>query len=301
MGSISVFIAVSSLNLDLEAQVSSHLASYEMQGLIQLASRTRIIPGLNISRELESQIGRSDVALLLLSKDFLCDIELLNIQLPLLLAREAVGSVRIIPILMSPCLWEANRDLRQRQIFPLSGRSLSSLAPELRDEAIIDIVKALVPVEHRERGRELLRETAIFQDFLTEARSLRNSLSMSQQLLDVPKSLAHSMVSIFRHREIKETGRQMAKMVLSSFGPDAEKKNAGQVRKFVEHIVNSLKEISLYNREKSQHISTEEMSIIFYENLEQNDIFDQIDGIVSTLQRLQECEVWQDQRFGRGI
>lgn len=294
MSSISVFIAVSALNLDLEAQVSSHLASYELQGLIQLASRTRIIPGLSISRELESQIGRSDIALLLLSKDFLCDIELLNNQLPLLLAREAVGSLRIIPMLMSPCLWEANRDLRQRQIFPLSGRPLSSLAPELRDEAIIEIVKALVPGEHRESGRELLRETAIFQGFLKEAHSLRKSLSTSQQLLDVPKSLAHSMVSIFRDREIKETGRQIAKMVLSSFGPDAEKKNAGQVRKFVDSIVNSLKGISLYNRETFQYISTEGMSVLFYENLEQNDIYDQIDGIVSTLRSLQECEVCQN-------
>src|SRR5262249_51944264 len=82
-----------------------------LQGLVRYAGITLwtsdwIPAGSDWRREIDQALEGADVALILLSADYLASDFLYNIEVPTLLHRRASGGLWIIPVLLRPCHWE---------------------------------------------------------------------------------------------------------------------------------------------------------------------------------------------------
>ena len=90
----------------LAEELLGHLRPLERFAEIDVWSEARIRPGDDWRKETHRAIQRADVALVLLSADFLNTDRLMDVEVPLLLERSAAGQLRVIPVLLRSCLWE---------------------------------------------------------------------------------------------------------------------------------------------------------------------------------------------------
>ena len=84
---------------------------------------------------------RADVAILLISADFLASRFIRDVEVPTLLDREAHGKVRVWPLMVRPSAWQTVPWLANRVVYPRNAKSLASLPPaEVESElsAILD-------------------------------------------------------------------------------------------------------------------------------------------------------------------
>src|SRR5262249_54862455 len=82
----------------------------------------------------------ADVALLLLSKDFLASDFLQEVEVPKLVERHQRGSLEVIPVLARSCLWEAHPWLRTLAPLPASREPVASFQGDGRDRALKEVV-----------------------------------------------------------------------------------------------------------------------------------------------------------------
>jgi len=120
-----------------------HLRPLRRIGL-DVWSDDRIRAGDEPRRELDRAIETADVALLLLSADFLASDFIQDVEMPLLFARHREGKLRVVPILLRACTWEVDSWLRELQPLPRGGKAIGSLAIDARDEAWTEIVREIV-------------------------------------------------------------------------------------------------------------------------------------------------------------
>ena len=81
----------------------------------------RIRPGDDRAREIYAAVADADVAVLLISPDFLASDPIRDRQLSPILERRKSG-LRIIPLIVRPCAWDLVPWLKEIQPFPPDGR-----------------------------------------------------------------------------------------------------------------------------------------------------------------------------------
>ena len=109
--------------------VRTHLATLHRQGLLFAWSDKDIRPGDAWQEEIEIAISEADVAVLLVSPNFLASDFIIREELPRLLAikrGEQPGRLRrIMPLILKPCLWSEVPALSELEVRP-KGRELSA-------------------------------------------------------------------------------------------------------------------------------------------------------------------------------
>src|SRR3954470_19437831 len=88
----------------LAGELLGHLRPLERFAGIDVWSDARIRAGDVTRREIDRAIEQADVALVLLSSDFLAS-DGLDVELAHLLERNRSGKLRVIPIVLRSCLW----------------------------------------------------------------------------------------------------------------------------------------------------------------------------------------------------
>jgi len=123
----TVFVSYSHRDELWKDRILTHLASLTEEISIAVWDDTRIPLGSEWAARLGAELAKADVAILLLSADFLSSDFIREIEVPTLLAREAVGGVRLLPIILRPCAWKTVSWLADRVVYPARAISLSSL------------------------------------------------------------------------------------------------------------------------------------------------------------------------------
>jgi hypothetical protein len=95
--------------------------------------REGILPGDEYRKLIEKEIGRSAIAVLLVSQEFLNSEFIEEVELPLIRARSDAGQMLAIPILLEPCGWEELGFLSDRQMVPGKPTPLIEFAANERD------------------------------------------------------------------------------------------------------------------------------------------------------------------------
>jgi len=95
-----------------------------------------IEPGTPWETEISSKLRSSDLILLLVSAAFLASDYCFGTEMEMAMQRMKDGDARVIPILLSPCLWKESR-FSELQILPRDAKPVSSW-PSL-DEAFADV------------------------------------------------------------------------------------------------------------------------------------------------------------------
>ena len=76
-----------------------------MEGLLSIWGDRRIAEGDAWYPEIEEALNEADVAILLISADFLTSRFIRGEEVPLLLERREKEGIRVIPLILKPCPW----------------------------------------------------------------------------------------------------------------------------------------------------------------------------------------------------
>lgn len=88
-------------------------------------------------------IAQADIAILLISADFLASDFIMNEELPRLLERHQKGLV-ILPVIIRPCAWQMVGWLARLQVLPRGGKPLSSQKD--LDQALYDVAMHIIEI-----------------------------------------------------------------------------------------------------------------------------------------------------------
>jgi hypothetical protein len=121
MSGPSVFICYSHQDEKWRQRLQKHLGVLERQGELEVWDDRRIAAGADWRAEIETAIEKARVAVLLVSADFLTSGFINNEEVPRLLARRKDEGLRIVPLIVRPCLWQSVAWLEQLQVRPRDG------------------------------------------------------------------------------------------------------------------------------------------------------------------------------------
>ena len=111
----SVFISYSHHDRDYLERLLVHLKPLEKEGLIDLWVDTRLHAGDRWKKEIEKVLEGATVAILLVSADFLASDFIIENELPPILRNAEEKGTRIIPLIIKPCRFTRDKNLRHFQ------------------------------------------------------------------------------------------------------------------------------------------------------------------------------------------
>jgi hypothetical protein len=120
----TVFISYSHADEAWKDRLVKHLGVLAAEGMLEIWDDRRIGPGEDWGQAIEAAMDHARVAVLLISADFLTSKFILSTEVPRFLARRRAG-LRVIPVIVRPCPWQAVDWLRPIQCWPRDGRPLS--------------------------------------------------------------------------------------------------------------------------------------------------------------------------------
>lgn len=138
-----VFISYSHSDREYIDRLMVHLKPLEKDGLIDLWADTRLRAGDKWRKEIEKALNRANVAVLLVSADFLASDFVTDNELPPLLKNAEEKGTRIVPLIVKPCRFTRDKNLRHFQAINDPKHSLA-LLPEGEQEVLYDQVAAEV-------------------------------------------------------------------------------------------------------------------------------------------------------------
>ena len=139
-----VFVSYSHLDAHGEVnwlqEVSTHLRVSAAQGTMVEWTDQQIEVGSDWLPAIERALAQCGIAILLISKDFLTSHFVTQVEIPKLLARRALGGLKVIPVVIKACDWPATDWLASLQAFQ-GGSDLASLSAAQRDIALADLAR----------------------------------------------------------------------------------------------------------------------------------------------------------------
>src|SRR4051812_34958959 len=114
----TVFISHSPRDKAWRDRLAQQLRVLEGQGILDVWDDSRIAPGGALVRAREEAIGRADVAILLVTKDYLGDRLLLERETARLRERQQTGALKLLPVIIRACPWQAVSWLASMQLCP---------------------------------------------------------------------------------------------------------------------------------------------------------------------------------------
>lgn len=130
-----VFISYSHLNEDWKNRVVSQLKVLSGEGL-EVWDDRRIKAGDTWYAEIDAALKGCDIALLLISKEFLTSQFILQEEIPKLLQRRDAEGIRLIPVIIKPCQWTKLPWLSPTQARPTDGAELSGMSEHEAEAAL---------------------------------------------------------------------------------------------------------------------------------------------------------------------
>ena len=135
-----VFYSYAHEDAKLRERLATYLAPLKHQQKIVEWYDRKIEPGSNWETEISSQLESAELILFLLSADFLASEYCFGVEVEKAMARLKRGEVRVVPILLKPCVWEESR-FSQLQIIPRDAKAIASRSSP--DEALNDVANEI--------------------------------------------------------------------------------------------------------------------------------------------------------------
>jgi hypothetical protein len=131
-----VFVSYSHRDVEWLNRLQTHMKPLIRAGIIDLWDDTRINPGSDWRREIDEALSMAQVAVLIVSADFLASEFICDNELPPLLERATSGGARVLSLIVRPCLYTQHTALSKYQAVNDPRQPLSSL-PEYKMEAVL--------------------------------------------------------------------------------------------------------------------------------------------------------------------
>lgn len=140
---LNLFVSFAPADAALQESLLKHLAVLRQIGDVHYWGTDSIPAGTDRRRELDRALEHADVALLLLSADFLASELIQDIEVPRVLERYEKRGLRVIPVLLRTCAWQLHPWLGKLRALPRSGIAVAAHDADQRDQVLTEIVKEI--------------------------------------------------------------------------------------------------------------------------------------------------------------
>jgi TIR domain len=148
-----VFVSYSHKDARWLERLRVHLKPIERDGIIELWDDTKITAGVQWKGAIREALETSRVAVLLISADFLASDFIAEHELPMLLTQAALGGTIILPVIVSPCLFNGTA-LSTFQTVNSPKKPLSILPTSEREQVLVSVAEAVMQYLAREGTHE---------------------------------------------------------------------------------------------------------------------------------------------------
>jgi hypothetical protein len=144
MPKLSVYFSYSHRDEKWRDLLMVHLRPLERTGELAFWDDRQIETGDQWSQQIAHAIAQADIAILLVSAEFLASEFIVNNEVPRLLERQQEQGLVIVPVVIRPCAWQMVDWLARLQVLPRDGRPLSSL--KNTDEALFEVARRIIEI-----------------------------------------------------------------------------------------------------------------------------------------------------------
>lgn len=137
---IDIFCSYSHKDQVFLDELRLHLSPLQRQGLISLWNDSDITPGTQWEDEIDKQLRKAQIILLLISPDFMASDYCYSVQLKQAIERHQRKEVRVIPIILRPTHWEVEP---LKKLLALPKNAVPITLWENRDAAFLDVVQGI--------------------------------------------------------------------------------------------------------------------------------------------------------------
>ena len=137
-----VFLSYSHKDETLKKRVETHLGVLGER--LAIWQDRRLKAGEDWLAEITQAIESAQVAVLLISADFLTSDFIRSVEVPRLLERRRAAGMDVVPVLLKPCAWDQIPWLAEMQIRPTGAKPLSASKVPQREAALAEIAKEIL-------------------------------------------------------------------------------------------------------------------------------------------------------------
>ena len=137
---VEVFFSYSHRDEDLRDELAKHLSILQRRGVIDAWHDRAIEAGAERQSEIEQQLNRADIILLLVSADFLASDYCYDVEVRQAMERQEAGEARVIPVIVRPVDWQ-DAPFGKLQALPKDGKPITKWDDQ--DEALLDVEQGI--------------------------------------------------------------------------------------------------------------------------------------------------------------
>ncbi|MFZ4700668.1 MAG: toll/interleukin-1 receptor domain-containing protein, partial [Candidatus Methylumidiphilus sp.] len=134
-----VFISYSHKDEAWKERLQAQLNVLELENQLGVWEDRQIAAGDDWCPAIEEALNSAQVAVLLISADFLGSKFIRSEEVPRMLERRAKDGLRVIPLMLRPCTWQAVPWLASIQGRPKDNKPLSSLDDNNQEQCLADL------------------------------------------------------------------------------------------------------------------------------------------------------------------
>lgn len=125
MSKIKIFVSYSHKDEHWKNILNASLAPLRRLENVDIWEDRQVAAGSDWLKEVESYINAADIAILLISSDFLVSDFIVEAEIPHLLKRRENEGLVVLPIIVRPCIWQSVGWLASLNVFPGNGIPIS--------------------------------------------------------------------------------------------------------------------------------------------------------------------------------
>ena len=165
-------------------ELERHLGTLKRLGQITTWHDREILPGGEWKHEINSQLLTADIALLLISPNFISSNYCYSVEMQRVLRRRELRKVHVVPIILRPVDWK-DTPISDLQVLPTDGKPITKWRN--RDEAFQDVVRGLrkvIEILSTQKGKSRRRYEEDIYIPLSE-KELQEALSIQEEAIRV--------------------------------------------------------------------------------------------------------------------
>jgi small GTP-binding protein len=156
---IKIFVSYAHKDEEYKNELLTMLDGLQRRGLIDIWQDREIEEGDEWRYEIEKAMNQCELALLLISKHFLASRFIQDTEVPNLLQRRKATGLRVVPVIICPCLWQSEPVLSDIQALPRDAVPVNSfLEGNERDQVWLEIAQA---IERRANEYRRIQQTKL--------------------------------------------------------------------------------------------------------------------------------------------
>lgn len=242
---LNIFFAYSRIDSSYRDRLEKHLSGLKRREYINTWFDGRIEAGKEWEKEIDKELSRADIILLLISADFIASDYCFEHEMRKAISRHEKGDAVIIPVLLHPCDWH-DTPFSKIQALPQNGKPVSDPSWHSPETAFSDIalkIKEIVENLLEVKSKQIRSVNELLHEKNYELRVTLSQLEEKQLELDIIEEDISSKKKerddlIYNLNSLTQSKRELANSMV------VEKSEAGRVLKSIQVEINKSRTIN---------------------------------------------------------